>query len=146
VRLARPPDGPDAAFLTLKAPAPGLRGQAPPAAGQALERLEFEYPIPAADGEALLELGCHRLIKTRYRLDLPGGEWVLDVFGGANLPLVVAEVELKRVDQPLDLPDWCVLEITGRRDLSNAALARQPLAAWAEADRAALLAQAGSPL
>ncbi|MBM5822731.1 MAG: CYTH domain-containing protein [Cyanobacteria bacterium K_Offshore_surface_m2_011] len=131
VRLARPPAGPMAAFLTLKLPVPG----------EALTRQEYEYPIPAADAEALLEQCGHRLGKTRFALDLPGGDWVLDVFEGANAPLVVAEVELERADQPVAVPPWCAREITGRRELSNAALASRPLALWPEADREALLAQ-----
>jgi CYTH domain-containing protein len=132
VRLARPPEGPMAAFLTLKLPVPG----------EALTRQEYEYPIPAPDAEALLERCDHRLGKTRFRLDLPGGDWVLDVFEGSNAPLVVAEVELERADQPVPVPPWCASEITGRRDLSNAALARYPLAMWPEVERQALLAQA----
>ncbi len=152
VRLARPPEGPMAAFLTLKLPAAGggLMGPEPgepiPAAGQALTRQEYEYPIPADDAEALLERCDHRLGKIRFGLDLPGGDWVLDVFEGANAPLVVAEVELERADQPVAVPPWCALEITGRRELSNAALAHRPLAMWPEADRQALLVQAhGGP-
>jgi CYTH domain-containing protein len=146
VRLARPLQGPETAFLTLKAPVPATEpaaspGAAGPPSGQALARLEFEYPIPVADGEALLVLAGHRLIKTRFSLDLAGGDWVLDVFDGANAPLVMAEVELERADQPVELPAWCVREITGRRDLSNAALAKRPLAAWPLAERQALLGQ-----
>lgn len=132
VRLARPPGGAMAAFLTLKLPVPG----------EALTRQEFEYSIPAADAEALLEQCPHRLGKSRFPLDLPGGDWVLDVFEGANAPLVVAEVELERPDQPVAIPPWCAREITGRRELSNAALARWPLAMWPEADRRTLLEQA----
>ncbi len=131
VRLARPPAGPVAAFLTLKLPVPG----------ESVTREEYEYAIPAADAEALLERCDHRLGKTRFALDLPGGDWVLDVFEGANGPLVVAEVELERPDQPVAVPPWCAREITGHGELSNAALARCPLATWPEAERRALLAQ-----
>ena len=148
VRLARPPEGPVAAWLTLKLPTGGEgplglehTGQLP-AAGEALMRQEFEYPIPAADAEALLGRCDHRLGKTRFHLDLAGGDWVLDVFEGANAPLVVAEVELERPEQPVAIPAWCAREITGRRDLSNAALARCPLALWPQADQQALLALA----
>lgn len=99
-----------AAFLTLKLPAAGgglmgpEHGEPIPAAGQALTRQEYEYPIPADDAEALLERCDHRLGKIRFGLDLPGGDWVLDVFEGANAPLVVAEVELERADQPVAVP------------------------------------------
>lgn len=118
-------------WLTLKAP--------PPLAVDLITRMEFEYAIPIGDAEALLALTDRQVIKCRYGLDLPGGDWVLDVFEGANAPLVLAEVELASADQPLVLPPWCVLELSGRHELSNAALAERPLAAWSEAERRALL-------
>jgi CYTH domain-containing protein len=119
------------AWLTLKA--------VPPDAGaDALSRLEFEYPIPLQDGEQLLALTPFQVRKHRHGLDLPGGDWVLDLFEGANAPLVVAEVELADAAQPVDVPPWCVRELTGRHELSNAALATRPLQAWTAAERAAL--------
>jgi CYTH domain-containing protein len=33
------------------------------------------------------------------------------------------------------VPPWCGRELTGRHDLSNAALALRPLAQWSEAER-----------
>lgn len=113
------------------------RGEVP--AGLALSRLEFEYPIPPPDAESLLALSEAQLVKCRHGLDLAGGDWVLDVFEGANAPLVVAEVELEHPDQSVELPAWCVREVTDRRELSNAALAARPLAAWSESERQELL-------
>ena len=108
------------AWLTLKAPADGIA------------RHEFEYDLPSSDAEALWALAPHRLVKTRYALALPGGDWVLDCFEGENAPLVLAEVELPSADVPLTVPSWCGLEITGDHRWSNAALARHPLSAWPE--------------
>lgn len=112
-------------------------------------RQEFEYPIPDGDAQALLALAPQRLSKWRYGLDLPGGEWVLDVFEADNAPLVVAEVELppttwERGLVELELPAWCVRELTGRHELSNAALARSPLVHWPEDQRLELLKDLGS--
>ena len=122
------------AWLTIKAAtatAPGLP--------DGLVRHEFEYAIPMVDAEALLDLAPSQISKWRHGLELPGGDWVLDVFEGPNAPLVVAEVELVAADQPLSVPSWCVLELTGRHELSNAALANRPLAAWGAGDRHDLL-------
>ncbi|MFW6731522.1 MAG: CYTH domain-containing protein [Synechococcus sp.] len=116
------------AWLTLKAPA-----------GDPRVRHEFEWPLPLEEAEALLALSPHALLKTRHHLQLTGGDWVVDVFEGANAPLVLAEVELPDADAPLELPPWCGREITGRGELSNAALAVRPLAAWPDAERLALL-------
>ena len=114
------------AWITLKAAAAGIA------------RHEFEYPIPLPDGEALFALAPHRISKIRHGLDLPGGDWVVDVFEAGNEPLVLAEVELLRADQPLEIPGWCGAEITGRGELSNAALAARPYGAWSEGERQAL--------
>ncbi len=113
-------------WLTLKAAAGGIA------------RHEFEYPIPPDDAEALLALAPHRLRKCRHGLDLPGGDWVLDVFEAPNEPLVLAEVELASAEQSLAVPSWCVREVSERLDLSNAGLALHPYGAWEARARAAL--------
>ena len=105
-----------------------------------LVRQEFEYPIPLEDARSLLDLAPSQLSKWRYGLNWPGGDWVLDVFEGSNAPLVVAEVELQDPEQPVPIPACCVLELTGRPSLSNAALAQHPLADWPEHRRQQLLA------
>lgn len=122
-------DGTGGAWLTLKCAADG---QGP------VVRHEFEYAIPPADAESLLLLAPVALSKWRHGLDLPGGDWVLDVFEAANAPLVIAEVELASPDQALTIPDWCVHEITGEGRFSNAALAARPLRHWDGAERQSL--------
>ncbi|MCT0198131.1 CYTH domain-containing protein [Synechococcus sp. CS-1325] len=111
------------AWITLKAAAAGIA------------RHEFEYPIPLDEAESLFTLSPHRLSKIRHGLDLPGGDWVLDVFEAENEPLVLAEVELTRADQPLDVPGWCGLEVTGLGEWSNAALASRPFGSWTAAEQ-----------
>jgi adenylate cyclase len=132
---AQPPAEPRA-WLTLKAKA--TPDQEHP--GFALSRLEYEYLIPVDDAEELLQLSGRRIEKRRHGLDLPGGEWVLDVFEAGNAPLVVAEVELASATAVVAVPSWCVRELTGRHDLSNAALASRPLAQWSRAEIDALFA------
>jgi CYTH domain-containing protein len=151
VRVRRTSGAQPGAWLTLKARVPQggsgplLQGVGP----EGLVRQEFEYPIPPDDAGALLALAPQQLSKWRYGLDLPGGDWVLDVFEAENAPLVVAEVEFEPASlQPgvvpgeglaLEPPPWCVRELTGRHELSNAALARRPLSDWPEAQRRGLL-------
>ena len=111
------------AWLTLKAPAEGIA------------RHEFEYELPSADSEALWTLAPHRLIKTRFALSLPGGDWVVDCFEGGNAPLVLAEVELQDASDTFDRPAWCGQEVTGDGRWSNAALAHQPISSWPPRER-----------
>lgn len=115
------------AWLTLKLAASGIA------------RHEYEYAIPPADGLALLGHCGSKLVKRRHGLNLPGGDWVLDVFGAGNAPLVIAEVELEREDQPVAIPPWCVREITGEGAFSNAALARLPFVQWPTLERQPVL-------
>ncbi|MFM7269539.1 MAG: adenylate cyclase, partial [Cyanobium sp.] len=124
------------AWLTLKAKATPEHDQP----GAALSRLEFEYAIPVDDATALLGLCGRRIEKRRHGLDLPGGDWVLDLFEADNAPLVVAEVELPSASAAVAVPPWCVRELSGRHDLSNAGLASRPLAQWARAEIDALYA------
>lgn len=121
-------------WLTIKA--------LPPQGAPAHARLEFEYPIPMEDAKALLDHAHWRVEKCRYGLQLPDGDWVLDVFSGENSPLVIAEVELQHPEDALQIPRWCGQEVTGVHQLSNAALASHPWQNWSAEDRA-LIQQAG---
>ncbi len=123
VRMRLRSDG--QAWLTLKAAADPT----------GIARHEFEYPIPTADAEALWQLAPHRLEKTRYALDLGGGDWIVDCFSGSNQPLVLAEVELTNPDAVLDLPEWCGEELTGESRWANAVLAYQPVQSWTPEER-----------
>jgi CYTH domain-containing protein len=129
IRLQQAGSGGEQAWLTIKAVPDGA---------SVATRLEFEYAIPVADAEALLALSSWRLEKQRHGLLLPGGEWVLDVFLGANAPLVIAEVELLHADQEVEIPAWCGNEITGLHQLSNASLARHPWQSWDASKRMCL--------
>ncbi|MBN9310638.1 MAG: CYTH domain-containing protein [Devosia sp.] len=92
--------------------------------GSALARAEFEYEVPIADARQLLGLSRGAQIdKTRHRLDLPGGEWVVDEFGGRHRGLVIAEVELESPTGQLALPDWLGNEVTGNPQYYNSSLA-----------------------
>lgn len=109
----------DRAWLTMKGESRGAR------------RAEFEYAIPAADAEQLLALCTPTVIdKTRYRVPHAGHTWEVDVFAGANAPLVVAEVELTHEDEDVRLPDWLGDEVTGDPRYQNSQLSQQPYATW----------------
>jgi len=63
--------------------------------------------------------------KTRY--NWMGGDgmiWEVDEFEGLLGGLVIAEVELPREDESVELPDWLGLEITHLKNWSNADLAK----------------------
>lgn len=66
--------------------------------GQGLVRREIEVPIPPGAGSELLEMtGEIRIEKLRYEV----GRWEIDCFLGKLAGLVMAEVELASIDEPL---------------------------------------------
>lgn len=87
--------------------------------------IELEWPIERALGEALVSLEEYpRVEKTRYEWRGSDGMlWEIDEFEGGLLGLVLAEIELQNIEQPVELPEWVRLEITGNRAWSNSNLA-----------------------
>lgn len=86
---------------------------------------EFEYHIPLSDAEEMLALSVTPLvIKTRYiARDQYGQTWDVDVFGGINSGLVLAEIEMETVDQHVMLPEWIGTEVTHDHRYHNTYLA-----------------------
>ena len=91
-------------------------------------RAEYEYPIPVEDAAFLLENLCRRPLveKIRYSVDFAGKMWVVDVFGGENEGLVLAEVELQDPAEAVELPEWAGEEVTGNSRFENASLVARP--------------------
>jgi CYTH domain-containing protein len=112
------------AFLTIKG-ASSVQGAV---------RTEFEYPLPLADAEQLLEQLCPQpqIEKTRYCIEHAGHTWEVDVFEGENAGLVIAEVEIASVDEVVELPGWVGPEVTGEERYYNAYLTQQPYTDWVE--------------
>lgn len=111
----------DDAYLTIKG---GTRG---------ITRAEFEYAIPVADAEIIMnQLSTLPLIqKRRYQVWHGGHKWEIDEFSGANEGLVLAEIELQSEAEAFELPDWVGLEVSLDRRYRNATLARCPYSQWA---------------
>jgi adenylate cyclase len=97
-----------------------------------LARGEWEYSIPLADAEALLDGLCEKPIieKHRYRIPYAGMLWEVDEFFGENRGLVVAEIELLTEDQVFAKPDWVGDEVTHDTRYANANLLRHPFTQW----------------
>jgi len=107
------------AWLTLKSPRKGF------------SRTEFEYPIPLADAQILIEQHCGKRVvrKTRYRVPFRHLVFEVDVFAGSLTGLVIAELELDNLLQLISspLPTWIGQEITHDRRYGNRSLAEYGL-------------------
>lgn len=107
------------AFLTIKGQTVGI------------SRAEFEYPIPVADGQQLLDSLCGAVVsKIRYFITHEGNLWEVDVFLGDNEGLIVAEIELKEENESFPLPEWIAAEVTSEKKYSNSNLAKKPYITW----------------
>jgi CYTH domain-containing protein len=108
------------AFLTIKGLTVGAT------------RSEYEYPIPLADCNAMLDTLAEKpvIAKKRYKIAKDGLTWEVDEFFGENQGLIVAEVELKSEDQAFTKPDWIGDEVTGDPRYFNANLIKHPYTKW----------------
>lgn len=110
----------DQAFLTIKGPTVGAT------------RSEYEYEIPLADGNAMLDTLAERPIieKMRYKISFAGLIWEIDEFFGDNAGLIVAEVELESEGQLFQKPEWAGDDVTADPRYYNANLVKNPFTRW----------------
>ncbi len=108
----------DFAAVTVKGPSAGGT------------RYEAERELDPLMGVELVRRGGAQILKTRYSAWLGADGWVVDVFGGANHPLVIAEVERSGPVTGLAIPDFCVTELTDDYRFSNECLAVDPFSTW----------------
>ena len=110
----------DKGFLTVKGRNNGI------------SRTEYEYEIPAADANDMLD----NLVKTgviekwRYVCLVDGKKWEVDEFLGDNAGLVVAEIELQSEDEPFTKPAWAGDEVSGDERYYNSSLSQNPYKNW----------------
>ena len=98
----------------------------------AQQRLEYEYEIPLDDAEEMLDRVCTKPLveKTRYEVKHQGHLWEVDVFEADNAGLVVAEIELDRVDEAFVRPAWVGEEVSDDPRYYNVCLVKHPYKSW----------------
>ena len=117
--------GGDAAWINIKSAIAGV------------ERHEFEYAIPPADAQAMLDEFCARVIdKVRHHVVHCGRLFEIDEFFGDNAGLIVAELELESADAAFERPAWLGREVSDQARYYNLHLLEHPYSAWSAAERA----------
>ena len=103
-----------------------------------VQRPEFEYPIPLADADALLDQLCRKPLieKIRHFVPFEGHVWEVDEFLGDNAGLVVAEIELETIGETFALPPWAGAEVSGLERYYNVSLVTYPYRDWCTAEQA----------
>ncbi len=108
------------AYLTIKGKQAGIA------------RPEYEYEIPIADADELSKMAQdgHPIAKTRHELGGRWAGWVVDEFGGENVGLVLAELEVPTEDTAWEVPEWAGQDVTADSRYTNAVLWAHPYARW----------------
>lgn len=95
-----------------------------------LSRFEWEREIPVGVAERLLAR-CNGVVdKVRHIVEYKGHTFEIDEFKGANVGLVLIEVELSGCSEKALLPSWCGEEVTGVRCFYNSFLSKNPFCNW----------------
>ena len=99
-----------------------------------LSRLEFEYEIPHADAEQMInELVEQPIIeKYRYRIAQDMLTWEVDEFLGSNAGLVIAEIEVPNSHFIFAKPNWVGKEVSNDTRYFNNNLVLHPYQTWPE--------------
>lgn len=97
-----------------------------------VRRQEYEYPIPLAEAEELLDTLCEQPLieKTRYTVPYGNHLWEIDLFAGDNAGLAVAEVELADEEEPFERPAWLGTEVSDDPRYYNVSLVKHPYKEW----------------
>lgn len=96
-------------------------------------RYESERQVDPDVAAEVVRRGGIPMVKTRYAVWAGHDGWSIDVFGGTNHPLVVAECERSGPVTDLEIPAFCVTELTDDRRFSNESLASRPYGEWSTA-------------
>ena len=104
------------AWLTIKGPSQGI------------SRQEYEYPIPVADADNMLQELCagQLIVKTRHLVAAGQLTWAIDVFHGRHQGLMLAELELPDETTAFEQPDWLGREVSTDPRFRNSYLASNP--------------------
>lgn len=95
-------------------------------------RQEFEYEIPLADANNILDDLCHKPLveKVRHFVYRPPHVWEIDEFMGDNDGLIVAEIELSQIGESFAKPAWLGEEVTADLRYYNNNLSKHPYKEW----------------
>jgi CYTH domain-containing protein len=104
----------DKAFITVKAPSLGG------------SRYEAEREIEPSVAIELILRGGTRIVKNRYTVWIKSDGWVVDVFGGSNFGLILAECERDTPVTDLEIPSFCLTEVTDDFRFTNDNLSVKP--------------------
>jgi CYTH domain-containing protein len=88
-----------------------------------ISRSEFEYEIPLAEAQEMIDLFAVKTIeKMRYEIQVGNHLWEIDEFHGKLEGLLIAEIELTSEDETFMKPDWATEDVSNDINYFNAKL------------------------
>ena len=93
-------------------------------------RYESEKELDVKIGLEMVLRGKNRVAKNRYGVWVAQDGWVIDVFGGENSSLIIAECERQGPVIDLQIPQFAHTEVTEDARFSNEYLAVNPYQNW----------------
>ncbi len=94
-------------------------------------RPEYEYEIPLDEALEILNNFCkYKISKTRNYLKVDEFVWEVDFFDKDNSNLILAEIELKSINDKFVIPNWITEEVTNDYRYYNNYLSREPYNFW----------------
>ncbi|QBA65256.1 CYTH domain-containing protein [Muriicola soli] len=94
-------------------------------------RFEWEREIPHQEASRLLEI-CEKGVIRKMRYLVKSGKHLFEVdeFYDENEGLVIAEIELQKVNETFVKPSWLGIEVTGNPKYYNSQLSINPYQSW----------------
>ncbi|MBM7824482.1 CYTH domain-containing protein [Arcanobacterium pluranimalium] len=94
------------------------------------ERYELETEIALDVAVQILQHSANLILKRRYSIWYGEDGWEFDCFAGQNQGLIVAECERLTPVVDLEIPKFCVTEVTGDPRFTNDSLSKEPWTQW----------------
>ena len=95
-------------------------------------RYEAERELDGLVAGQIVRRAEHVVAKVRYSAWIDEDGWIVDRFLGTNAPLVVAEVERSGPVVDLQIPAFCVTELSEDERFNNEHLAHRPYGTWSD--------------
>ncbi len=110
----------DAVVATIAVKSPSVNG----------ERYEMEMELDRDVATQIISRSGNVVLKKRYSLWYNEDGWEFDVFAGQNAGLIVAECERITPVVDLEIPQFCVTEVTADPRFTNDSLSKEPWTQW----------------
>ncbi|MDP9806378.1 CYTH domain-containing protein [Trueperella bonasi] len=110
----------DDAVATIAVKSPSVSG----------ERYEMETELDTDVAIQIIQRSARVIAKTRHSLWFNEDGWEFDVFAGQNTGLIVAEIERLTPVTNVEIPEFCVTEVTTDPRFTNDSLSKEPWLHW----------------